>query len=239
MAEFGEKALHCLQKPHRRAQPRRNQRPIPHHHTPAYHCRHWPALRFEAVERRPAAACGLILVADGAARGKVNQRKIGVVTDGDAAFACDGENTLRAGAGEIDEAGERQPAGVDVVEHDRHQRLHAGHAGMRARVGVVLLLARMRRVVGADDVDHPVAQRIYGIAAKGRIALGYDADFTVVDLAAKRKIENSWMASKSGWTPYDGRTVTGWPIATIMSGQLRPIMCSIDVLASLHSCGLA
>ena len=33
-------------------------------------------------------------------------------------------------------------------------------------------------------------------------------------------IENSWIKSKSAWTPYDGKKVTGWPIATIIGGQI-------------------
>jgi dihydroorotase len=70
------------------------------------------------------------------------------------------------------------------------------------------------------DLTSAGAQRIYGIAGKGRLVVGYDADFTVVDLAAKRRIENSWIASKTGWTPFDGREVTGWPIATIIRGAI-------------------
>jgi dihydroorotase len=62
--------------------------------------------------------------------------------------------------------------------------------------------------------------RIYNIAAKGRLAPGYDADLTIIDLGAKRKIENSWIASRCGWTPYDGMTVTGWPRATIIRGRI-------------------
>jgi len=62
--------------------------------------------------------------------------------------------------------------------------------------------------------------RIYGAVNKGRIAAGYDADFSIVDLAAVRRIENSWIASQCGWTPFDGETVTGWPIATIIRGTV-------------------
>ena len=60
--------------------------------------------------------------------------------------------------------------------------------------------------------------RIYGMAGKGRIARGYDADFTVVDLKANRRIENGWIASRVGWTPFDGMSVTGWPVMTIIRG---------------------
>jgi dihydroorotase len=63
-------------------------------------------------------------------------------------------------------------------------------------------------------------QRIYQIAAKGRLMLGYDGDLTLVDLKARRTIETKWIASKSGWTAFDGMTVTGWPAATIIRGQV-------------------
>ena len=68
------------------------------------------------------------------------------------------------------------------------------------------------------DLTSTGPARIFGIAGKGRIVLGYDADLTIVDLKAKRTISNDWIASKSGWTAYDGQTVTGWPIATIIRG---------------------
>jgi dihydroorotase len=62
--------------------------------------------------------------------------------------------------------------------------------------------------------------RIYNIAAKGRLVPGYDADLTLVDLGAKRTITNSWIASRCGWTPYNGMSVTGWPCATIIRGKV-------------------
>jgi dihydroorotase len=69
------------------------------------------------------------------------------------------------------------------------------------------------------DLTSAGAARIFGIAGKGRIARGYDADFTIVDLKKKRKIENSWIASTCGWTPFDGMETTGWPVATIIRGR--------------------
>ena len=62
--------------------------------------------------------------------------------------------------------------------------------------------------------------RVFGIAAKGRIATGYDGDLTIVDLKARREITDSWIASRCGWTPFAGVTVTGWPIATVIRGQV-------------------
>jgi dihydroorotase len=75
----------------------------------------------------------------------------------------------------------------------------------------------LQRVV---DLTSAGPQRIFGIAGKGRIAVGYDADFVLVDLAAKREITDDWIASKCGWTPFDGMKVTGWPIATVLRGTI-------------------
>jgi dihydroorotase len=69
------------------------------------------------------------------------------------------------------------------------------------------------------DLTSAGAARIFGLSRKGRIGVGYDADLTVVDLKATREITNEWIASKAGWTPYDGMTVTGWPRATIIAGR--------------------
>jgi dihydroorotase len=69
------------------------------------------------------------------------------------------------------------------------------------------------------DLTSAGAQRIFGIAGKGRIAQGYDADFTIVDLSLTREITNSWIASRCGWTPFDGMKTKGWPVATILRGR--------------------
>ena len=63
-------------------------------------------------------------------------------------------------------------------------------------------------------------RRIFDIKNKGRIQVGFDADFTIVDLKKKRTIENSWIASRCGWTPFDGMQVMGWPIYTILHGHI-------------------
>lgn len=69
------------------------------------------------------------------------------------------------------------------------------------------------------DLTSAGPARIFGLEGKGRIALGFDADLTLVDLSAKRQISNDWIASVAGWSPYDGMDVTGWPIATVIGGH--------------------
>ena len=62
--------------------------------------------------------------------------------------------------------------------------------------------------------------RIFGISKKGRIAVGYNADFAIVDLKKRYTIENKDMATKCGWTPYDGLEVMGAVIGTIIRGSV-------------------
>jgi len=61
--------------------------------------------------------------------------------------------------------------------------------------------------------------RLFGTVGKGRIALGYDADLTFVDLNRTETITHNWMATKSGWTPFDGMQVRGWPVHTMVGGH--------------------
>ncbi len=61
-------------------------------------------------------------------------------------------------------------------------------------------------------------QRVFGLRGKGRIAAGYDADFTVVDLKARWTIEESWLASRCGWSPFTGMEITGKPLGTFVRG---------------------
>ncbi len=69
------------------------------------------------------------------------------------------------------------------------------------------------------DLTSHGPQRIFGIANKGRIAAGFDADFTIVDMKRHEVISNRWIESRSQWTPYDGMKVQGWPVGTIIRGQ--------------------
>jgi dihydroorotase len=69
------------------------------------------------------------------------------------------------------------------------------------------------------DMTSAGPQRIFGISGKGRIAVGYDADFSVVDLKARWTIEESWLASRCGWSPFTGMALTGKPIGTIIRGN--------------------
>ena len=70
------------------------------------------------------------------------------------------------------------------------------------------------------DLTSAGAQRVFGVAGKGRMAEGYDGDVTLVDLNHKRILRHADMRTRSGWTPFDGMEVTGWPKATIIRGKV-------------------
>ncbi|MEL6979909.1 MAG: dihydroorotase [Pseudomonadota bacterium] len=117
--------------------------------------------------------------------------------------------------------------GSDHAPHTRDEKAQnypaspSGMPGVQTLVPVMLTHVAEGRLSLERFVKLTAEEpcRIFGIAGKGRIAVGYDADFTVVDLAARREIRNDWIASRCGWTPYDGVTATGWPTGTIIRGR--------------------
>jgi dihydroorotase len=60
----------------------------------------------------------------------------------------------------------------------------------------------------------------YKIPNKGAIALGYDADLVLVDLNTYRPVLREELQTKCGWSPFEGWNLTGWPIVTIVGGQV-------------------
>ncbi len=108
----------------------------------------------------------------------------------------------------------------------------AGLTGVQTIVPIMLDHVNAGRLSLPRLVDLMCAgpARVYGVLGKGRLAAGYDADFTLVDLRRQRRIEESWIASPCGWSPFVGTRVTGWPVATIVRG--RAVMREDEVLGS-------
>jgi len=106
----------------------------------------------------------------------------------------------------------------------------SGMTGVQTLVPVMLDHVAQGRLTLERFVDLTSAGplRLFGIAGKGRIAAGYDADLTVVDLKRREVIGAAWIASRSGWTPYEGRSVTGWPVGTVVRG--RRVMWDGDLI---------
>jgi len=60
----------------------------------------------------------------------------------------------------------------------------------------------------------------YRIPNKGKILEGWDADLALVDLETSRPVLNEEVFTKSGWSAYAGRELTGWPQYTVVGGQV-------------------
>ncbi len=118
--------------------------------------------------------------------------------------------------------------GSDHAPHTREEKDRpypdspGGMPGVQTLVPIMLNHVSEGRLTLERFVDLTSAgpARLFGIAGKGRLALGYDADFTIVDLGARRRITNMWSASRCGWTPFDGMEVTGWPAMTVVRGRV-------------------
>jgi dihydroorotase len=118
--------------------------------------------------------------------------------------------------------------GSDHAPHTREEKERTYPDTPSGMPGVQTLVTIMLDHVNAGrlslerfvDLTSAGAARIFGIAGKGRIAKGFDADLTIVDLKKKQRIENKWIASKCGWTPFDGMETTGWAVATIIRGNI-------------------
>jgi dihydroorotase len=117
--------------------------------------------------------------------------------------------------------------GSDHAPHERAAKEKAypdtpsGMPGVQTLVPVMLTHVAEGRLTLERFVDLTShgPQRVFGIAGKGRIALGYDADLTLVDLSARREITDDWIASLCGWTPYAGMVAKGWPVGTVIRGR--------------------
>lgn len=116
--------------------------------------------------------------------------------------------------------------GSDHAPHTLEEKLKAYPASPSGMTGVQTLVPIMLDHVNAGrlsierfvDLSSHGPNRLFGMARKGRIAVGYDADLTIVDMKRRETITNAQVGSKAGWTPYDGKIVTGWPVGTIIRG---------------------
>lgn len=111
----------------------------------------------------------------------------------------------------------------------------SGMPGVQTLVPVMLTHVAEGRMTLERFVDltsHGV-NRVFGLADKGRMAVGYDGDFTIVDLKARRTIRHADTASRVGWTPFDGFEAKAWPVATIVRGKV--VMRDDEIV--LHGAG--
>ena len=130
--------------------------------------------------------------------------------------------------------------GSDHAPHTREEKSKPYPASPSGMPGVQTLVPVMLTHVANGklslerfiDLTSAGAQRVFQTANKGRMAEGYDADLTLVDLKARRTITHDQQASRCGWTPFDGFEATGWPMATIVRG--RVVMRDAELIGAAH-----
>ena len=130
--------------------------------------------------------------------------------------------------------------GSDHAPHTKEEKAKPYPASPSGMPGVQTLVPVMLTHVANGrlslerfiDLTSGGAQRVFGTANKGRMAVSYDADLTIVDLKAKKTITHDQQATRCGWTPFDGFEATGWPMATIVRG--RVVMRDGELVGAAH-----
>ena len=69
------------------------------------------------------------------------------------------------------------------------------------------------------DMTSAGVQRVFGLVGKGRIAAGYDADFSIVDRKGTFTVTEDWLESRCGWSPFTGMELQGRVMGTIVRGN--------------------
>lgn len=118
--------------------------------------------------------------------------------------------------------------GSDHAPHTLEEKARPYPASPSGMPGVQTMLSVLLTFVAQGRLDLKTLVRmacekpadLYGIAGKGRLEVGCDADLVLVDPDRRQVFERSMVASKCGWSPYEGETFTGWPVHTVLNGTV-------------------
>ncbi|MEE4154050.1 MAG: dihydroorotase [Erythrobacter sp.] len=130
--------------------------------------------------------------------------------------------------------------GSDHAPHTREEKGKTYPASPSGMPGVQTLLPLMLDHVAKGhltlerliEMTSTSVQRVFGLVGKGRIALGYDADFTIIDRKGSFTITEEWLASRCGWSPFAGMELEGRVIGTIVRGHIA--MWEAELAESAH-----
>lgn len=99
------------------------------------------------------------------------------------------------------------PAGVPGVEFLLPLMLNEVNENM-------LTLERLQELLCTNPA------RIFSLNGKGSLEIGADADLVLIDMDLEKTISREMIQSKCGWSPYEGYHLKGWPIMTVVSGEI-------------------
>lgn len=118
--------------------------------------------------------------------------------------------------------------GTDHAPHTREEKAKpypqspSGMPGVQTLVPVMLNFVNQGRLSLERfcELTSKNPAQAYKIKNNGEIRIGFDANLTLIDLNKTEEVKESWLASKCGWSPYTGLKLTGWPMGTIIGGQI-------------------
>ncbi|MDF5713553.1 MAG: dihydroorotase [Rhizonema sp. NSF051] len=98
----------------------------------------------------------------------------------------------------------------------------SGMPGVETSLPLMLTAAMQQRCTIASVANwmSTAVAKAYGILNKGAITPGYDADLVLVDLNTYHPVRREDLLTKCGWSPFEGWNLTGWPVVTIVGGQI-------------------
>ncbi|TAE52739.1 MAG: dihydroorotase [Nostocales cyanobacterium] len=98
----------------------------------------------------------------------------------------------------------------------------SGMPGVETSLPLMLTAAMEGKCTVAQVVNwmSKAVATAYGIPNKGEITPGYDADLVLVDLDNYKPVRNEEMLTKCGWSSFEGWNLTGWPVTTIVGGEV-------------------
>jgi dihydroorotase len=98
----------------------------------------------------------------------------------------------------------------------------SGMPGVETALPLMLTQAMQGRCTVAQVVNwmSTAVAKAYSIPNKGLIQVGYDADLILVDLTNYHPVLRSEVQSKCGWSSFEGWSLTGWPVMTIVNGEV-------------------
>ncbi|MBF2013820.1 MAG: dihydroorotase [Rivularia sp. T60_A2020_040] len=98
----------------------------------------------------------------------------------------------------------------------------SGMPGVETSLPLMLTAAVDGRCTVAQVVNwmSTAVATAYSIPNKGLISPGYDADLVLVDLNSRKQVRREELVTKCGWSPFEGWNLTGWPVTTIVGGEV-------------------
>ena len=114
---------------------------------------------------------------------------------------------------------------TDHAPHLKEEKLNEDRSGLP---GIETMLPLLLDAVNKDkltlqqvtDLTSKNPAKIFRIKNKGAIKEGYDADLTIIDMNLEKEVKADELLSKTKWSPFEGKVLKGWPITTIVRGNI-------------------